>query len=162
MPGLDARLNFPTFGPPVDLSTSFIHGNAVALLNLGSQDGALAFGLFHVDFGELVPLFVDLAPYLVPRADDLLYLGATNRLSTMPDVEQGATLSEINNLLSAGIQEMNTAFRDAELLAHLRLRFDVLDALLSFRVQITRQALELAVDGQLVDEPLDARDGRAL
>jgi glycine oxidase len=53
--------------------------------------------------------------HVVPRATEQLYLGATNRLSTMPDVDQGATLGEVNNLLMGGIHEMNTAFRDAEL-----------------------------------------------
>jgi glycine oxidase len=53
--------------------------------------------------------------HVVPRAEGI-YIGATNRFSTTPDIEQGARLGEVNNLLTGVMQEINVGFRDAELL----------------------------------------------
>jgi glycine oxidase len=53
--------------------------------------------------------------HVVPRAAGQVYLGATNRLTTNPDFERGATLGEINNLLQGGVRELNERFNEAEL-----------------------------------------------
>lgn len=53
--------------------------------------------------------------HVVPRANNMTYLGATNRFSTTPDVGQRPTLSEVNNLLQGGIHEIAVGLRDAEI-----------------------------------------------
>ncbi|WP_238448094.1 FAD-binding oxidoreductase [Micromonospora sp. 4G55] len=52
--------------------------------------------------------------HMVPR-DGLVYLGATNRLSTEPDYGQGASLDEIATLMHDATAELNTTLRDATL-----------------------------------------------
>jgi glycine/D-amino acid oxidase-like deaminating enzyme len=52
--------------------------------------------------------------HMVPR-DGLVYLGATNRLSTEPDYGQAASLDEIATLIHDATAELNTRLREAEL-----------------------------------------------
>jgi glycine oxidase len=53
--------------------------------------------------------------HVLPRGDGTVYIGATNRFSTMPDMEQAATLGEMNTLLTGAMQEINPALHHAEL-----------------------------------------------
>ena len=55
--------------------------------------------------------------HLVPRSDANLYLGSTNRLTTSVDRVGYPILSEINNLLAGGIDEINSTFGRAELVS---------------------------------------------
>jgi glycine/D-amino acid oxidase-like deaminating enzyme len=54
--------------------------------------------------------------HLVPRCDGRVYLGGTNRLSTRPDYDRGASLDEVATLVHDGSAELNTGLRDAALL----------------------------------------------
>jgi glycine oxidase len=53
--------------------------------------------------------------HMVPRGGDLVYLGATNRLSTEPDYGRNATLDEVATLIHDASAELNTGLRDAEI-----------------------------------------------
>ena len=55
--------------------------------------------------------------HVLPRGEGTLYVGATNRLSTAPDLAREATLGEVDTLLRGAVAEVSTALRDAELLA---------------------------------------------
>ncbi len=55
--------------------------------------------------------------HAVPRGGNQLYIGATNRFSTVPDAERLPTLSEVNSLLAGAMNEINTTLRDAELVS---------------------------------------------
>ena len=55
--------------------------------------------------------------HVLPRGDGTLYVGATNRLSTAPDLARQATLGEVDTLLRGAVAEVSTGLRDAELLA---------------------------------------------
>ena len=52
--------------------------------------------------------------HLVPRADSLTYLGATNRFSTQPAQGVGANLAELGDLISSGVRELDARLRRAE------------------------------------------------
>ena len=54
--------------------------------------------------------------HLVPRGAGTVYLGATNRLSTEPDLHRRPSLDEITTLIHDGATELNTGPRDAQLL----------------------------------------------
>jgi glycine oxidase len=54
--------------------------------------------------------------HLVPRGAGTVYLGATNRLSTEPDLHRRPSLDEITTLIHDGAMELNTGLRDAQLL----------------------------------------------
>jgi glycine oxidase len=53
--------------------------------------------------------------HLVPRAGGLTYLGATNRLTTQPDLAARPALSELADLIDGGVRELDTRLRRAEL-----------------------------------------------
>lgn len=55
--------------------------------------------------------------HIVPRANNKIYLGATNRFSTSPDISVKPTLSEVNNLLTGAIQEINVNFKYGQMLS---------------------------------------------
>ena len=55
--------------------------------------------------------------HIVPRADGLTYLGATNRLTTQPELDARATLDEINQVSSGVLRELDTRLRRAELVS---------------------------------------------
>jgi glycine/D-amino acid oxidase-like deaminating enzyme len=54
--------------------------------------------------------------HLVPRGPGTVYLGATNRLSTEPDLHRRPSLDELATLIHDGAVELNTGLRDAQLL----------------------------------------------
>ncbi|WP_026274671.1 NAD(P)/FAD-dependent oxidoreductase [Salinispora pacifica] len=53
--------------------------------------------------------------HMVPRGDDTIYLGATNRLSTEPDYGRPPTLDEVATLIHDASAELNTDLRSAGL-----------------------------------------------
>jgi glycine/D-amino acid oxidase-like deaminating enzyme len=55
--------------------------------------------------------------HLVPRADGVVYIGATNRFSTTPDFERKPSFGEVNNLLVGAMQEFHTGFREAGIMS---------------------------------------------
>ena len=55
--------------------------------------------------------------HLVPRADGLTYLGATNRLSTAPDLGRLPTLGEIATVVGDVTRELSGSLRHAELVS---------------------------------------------
>src|SRR5262249_19634117 len=54
--------------------------------------------------------------HLVPRGRGTVYLGATNRLSTEPDLHRRPSLDELATLIHDGAMELNTGLREAQLL----------------------------------------------
>lgn len=55
--------------------------------------------------------------HLVPRADGLTYLGATNRFTTQPSHEVAPTIAELDDLMSSGVRELDARLRRAEVVA---------------------------------------------
>jgi glycine/D-amino acid oxidase-like deaminating enzyme len=54
--------------------------------------------------------------HLVPQGEGGLYVGATNRLSMLPDSGARPTVSEVAQLLTGATRELNTRLADAEIL----------------------------------------------
>ncbi|GAC1366308.1 MAG: hypothetical protein NVSMB32_10510 [Actinomycetota bacterium] len=52
--------------------------------------------------------------HMVPRAGGEVYLGATNRLSTLPAFGTGPTLAEVATVITGAMRELNTNLRSAE------------------------------------------------
>jgi glycine/D-amino acid oxidase-like deaminating enzyme len=52
--------------------------------------------------------------HIVPQADGGLYLGATNRLSMLPDGEPRPSVGEVAQLVSGATRELDTRLADAE------------------------------------------------
>lgn len=55
--------------------------------------------------------------HLVPRADGLSYLGATNRFATQPNHDVAPTMAELDDLMSSGVRELDARLRRAEVVA---------------------------------------------
>lgn len=55
--------------------------------------------------------------HLVPRADGLSYLGATNRFTTQPSHDVAPTMAELDDLMSSGVRELDARLRRAEVVA---------------------------------------------
>lgn len=55
--------------------------------------------------------------HLVPRADGLSYLGATNRFTTQPGPDLAPTMAELDDLMSSGVRELDARLRRAEVVA---------------------------------------------
>lgn len=55
--------------------------------------------------------------HLVPRADGLSYLGATNRFTTQPSHDPAPTMAELDDLMSSGVRELDARLRRAEVVA---------------------------------------------
>ena len=49
--------------------------------------------------------------HVVPRGNQQVYVGATNRIMDTPGVEDGVSAGEVHGLLSSAIAEINTGFR---------------------------------------------------
>ncbi|MFP3125812.1 FAD-dependent oxidoreductase [Ectobacillus funiculus] len=54
--------------------------------------------------------------HIVPRGQGKLYIGATNRISDTPGINDGATTGEINSLLHSVLHEINTDLRSNNVL----------------------------------------------
>jgi glycine/D-amino acid oxidase-like deaminating enzyme len=52
--------------------------------------------------------------HVVPRADGMTYLGATNRLTTTPEPTLGPQLSELDDLIGGCVRELDRRLRRAE------------------------------------------------
>lgn len=54
--------------------------------------------------------------HMVPRGDGIVYVGATNRLSTEPDFAAASSLDEVATLIHDAASELNVGLREASLL----------------------------------------------
>ena len=54
--------------------------------------------------------------HVVPRGNNLLYIGATNRIAATPGVNEGVTAGEVHNILNSVLSEINTELRTANIL----------------------------------------------
>lgn len=49
--------------------------------------------------------------HIVPRSESTVYIGATNRISNTPGLQDGITAGEVHSLLHSAIHEIHTGFR---------------------------------------------------